>query len=122
MDTKDIEKVNAVVKGWKDETHTELKGQFTKLDIRHVERSPSQTAAVKILRSVVGYSFGLASKVGVKFPKHMVFVHKGVGRGGEGNRKKKEWFNPVMDKQVEKLADDLAEEHADLAVNAINIK
>ena len=122
MDTNELQKVNNVVKNWKDDSLKDLKDQFTKLDIKHVERSPSESPARQLLKSVMGYAFGLASRVGFKFPRHMVFVHKGVGRGGTGNRKKKEWFNPVMDEQVEKLADELAEQHAELAVNAINIK
>ena len=58
----------------------------------------------------------------------MVFVHKGVGKGtpigmvGSTNRKPKEWFNPVIDKRVELLADKVAEHSADIVVNNITIR
>ena len=58
----------------------------------------------------------------------MVFVHKGVGKGtpisrqGQTSRVAKEWFNPVMDKNIEDLADTLAEKQADLIVNNLEIR
>lgn len=122
MDSNDIERVNKVVRDWKDGTMGDLKGQFAQLNIVHRANSPSDRPAEKSLRGLVGLAYGLASKVGFKFPRHMVFVHKGVGRGDTSNRTAKEWFNPVMEKQVDQLADDLAEEHAELAVKAIRIK
>lgn len=122
MDANDIQRVNKVVRDWKDGTVGDLKGQFAKLKIEHRENSPSKVPSEKALRGLVGMAYGLASKVGFKFPRHMVFVHKGVGGGQKGSRVAKEWFNPVMEKQVEVLADELAEEHADMAVRAIQIK
>lgn len=122
MNTADLERLRKTVSDFKKVTDKELKAQFTSLNIEHVERSPSTTPAVDLLKSNIGYSFGMPEKVRFKFPRHLVFVHKGVGRGGTAGRTPKEWFNPVMEKQVEKLADQLGEDYGDLAVNAINIK
>ena len=103
MKQADFDKVNGTVRKWKNVSQKELVAQFTILKIEHLERSPSLTPAVKLLKNKVGYNYGLASRISFKFPKHMVFVHKGVGRGGDKGRTAKPWFNTVMDKQVEKF-------------------
>lgn len=58
----------------------------------------------------------------------MVYVHKGVGRGtpiekvGQTNRKAKEWFNPVIDRRIDELADVVAEELGAALINNLLIK
>jgi len=82
-------------------------------------------------------SFGEIDKVSFSFERHGVFVHKGVGRGykmvgktvvryakGKPNpeRYAVEWFNPIMDKTVPLLADEIALINADAIVNAARMK
>lgn len=122
MNSADMNELNQKVEQFRKNTHEQLKSEFGRLKIEHVERSPSPSASSKALKVRTGYSYGLASNVGFKFPRHLVFVHKGVGRGGSAGRTPKEWFNPVIEKNVELLADDLADKHGDLAVNSILIK
>ena len=91
------------------------------------------------IMSKVGKEFGLANYVGFSFERHGVFVHKGVGRGylsdGKGfvtrtakyparirERIAVEWFNPVLDRNIPILADELANINADAAVNATRMK
>jgi len=83
-------------------------------------------------------SYNVINSVTFQFERHGVFVHKGVGRGYEAsgngfvirtavNPPKKqervavEWFNPILDKNVPKLADEIANINADVAVNATNM-
>lgn len=72
-----------------------------------------------------------------QFERHGVFVHKGVGRGyraagggfvirvAKGEQKAPriavEWFNPVLDKNIPELADQLAKVNADAALNTARV-
>lgn len=95
----------------------------------------------KLAESIGSYTkkdFGAITKVAFKFERHGVFVHKGVGRGynargngfvmrtakGEQERPRiaVEWFNPVLDKYLPELADNLAKVNADAAINATKMK
>lgn len=87
-------------------------------------------------------------RVGFAFNREGVYVHKGAGRGqagrvgsqwrnlrgelkktslsslgkmGTGNRQPKEWFNPIIDQQLPKLADIVAEYSASMCVDAARI-
>lgn len=83
--------------------------------------------------------FGEIESISIKFERHGVFVHRGVGRGYKKkglpvvtrftkdgiktlNRKPVDWFNPIMDKYLPELADRLAAINADAAVNATRMK
>ena len=83
---------------------------------------------------------GIANRVSIKFERHGVFVHKGVGRGYEMQggmvvrtaksdesvfsksqgkvRLPYEWFNPVLERTLPELANKLAEINADAVLNA----
>ena len=126
---QDATELNAFVRSWAAGTKKASQAQFTRLNIVHRPNSQSLRPAEGVL-TVRAYSkSGLPSKVGVKFPRHMVFVHKGVGKGVKAgdsragtSRRPKEWFNPVVESRVESLADGLADRAADLMVNSISIK
>jgi hypothetical protein len=71
---------------------------------------------------------GIISRISYTIPRHMIYVHKGVGRGtkidqvGNTNRKAKPWFNPVIDANINKLADTVAEELGTEIINKMLIK
>lgn len=113
---------------------------------------------VKSLRMDTRKDFGEIDRIGYKFNRYGVFVHKGVGRGyimkggvvvkgyrpgkvlksmannsnkalpdkialsGTINRKPKPWLNPVIDDNIEKLANMVAEMRADQVVKVTRIK
>lgn len=121
-------KMNADIKAWGKGTIGDLKQEFSRLQIVHAERSPSPSPSVEALINRFGQRQGLINKVSFKFPRHMVFVHKGVGKGvpsgftGSTTRRPKEWFNPIMEKDIEKLADTVANNQADIIVSNLLIK
>lgn len=96
-----------------------LKGQWDKYDIKHSPESRSAVAALDLLSSSTTMKYGALSSIRFKFPRHMVFVHKGVGRGHpiSNPRKAKPWFNEILDKEIEVLADIVAENTADKIVS-----
>ncbi|MBT3244824.1 MAG: hypothetical protein HN352_16885 [Bacteroidetes bacterium] len=96
---------------------------------------------IRSLRLRFKKEYGEISQLKYEFSRHGVFFHKGVGRGyimqgsrvirgtrqagstiqtsGPLLRKPKDWFNPVLSKEVPRLADDIAEVQADNAATKI---
>ena len=76
-----INAINSEVRQWSKKTIADLLAMFSKLNIRHRENSPSSKPSKEALEQFVTNRQGVANKVSFKFPRHMVFVHKGVGKG-----------------------------------------
>lgn len=123
-------KLRKNILSWKRETFAKLKQETNKLGIEHRSNSPSNIPANSAMKAAHASRQGYINRITYKFPKHMVFVHKGVGRGvpiakaGSAgiNRKPKPWFNPVIEAEIGKLADTVAEDCADIAMEAIFIR
>ncbi len=113
------QKLNLEARQWRLETMDKLRAQWDKYGIKHDPRSPSTVAALELLRSSTTSKYGLLSSIRFKFPRHMIFVHKGVGHGHpiSNPRRAKPWFNEILDKEIEKLADIVAENTADRVVS-----
>ena len=98
------------------------------LGIRHASYSTSKVAAQRALTVRTPKRNGIIGRISYSIPRHMIFVHKGVGRGtkisqvGNTNRKPKPWFNPVVDANIDKLADTVAEELGTEIINKMLIK
>lgn len=126
----DTGKYRNEVDAWRKESLHELIASFDKLNIVHRPASPSPYPARDILKAITAYRLGMPSKISFKFPRHMVFVHKGVGKGvpagiagtSATKRQPKEWFNPVIEARIDKLATIAAENVADYIVADIGIK
>jgi hypothetical protein len=120
--------LNFEIKAWTNQTTALAKREMKKLNI-------ASGPGVNSLRGKV-YSdkFGDASHIGFGMKKHMIFVHKGVGRGypidkakkiaapGTKTRIEKPFLNPILDAQVPKLADTVQKHIADAAVRSFDIK
>lgn len=137
---------NSIVYRWAPYVRSALRGsarwfsdgKTESFVIRDGGKQTEKKLAASIM-SKVGKEFGLANYVGFSFERHGVFVHKGVGRGYESNgngfvtrtaryparvreRIAVEWFNPVLDRNIPKLADEIANINADAAVNATRMR
>jgi hypothetical protein len=119
---------NSRIVGWSKNTLQLLKGEINALGIRHAANSRSPKAAEKSLVARTPKKAGLIERVSYIMPRHMIYVHKGVGRGtkisqvGSTNRKAKPWFNPVIEANIDALADIVAEEIGSGIVNNILIR
>lgn len=118
----DYEELNDKIKDWRKRTRQELIAETNKLNIKHRSNSPSKIPFQKALKATYSKELGVINKIRFKFPRHGVFVHKGVGRGDDSNRTPKEWFNPVIEPNTEELGDIVADMYGDMAVNSINIR
>jgi len=64
--------------------------------------------------------------VSVSFARHGIFVERGVGKNrpvgsAAANRTKQEWLYPILSKRIDVLADMLAKEYADIAIEELRI-
>lgn len=126
-----INTFNLGVNQWFSKILSKLKGEFSKQDIRHRKNSTSLSPAIDMMEQKTHKKEGIVNKGSIKFPQHMVYVHKGVGNhvpaslagtAAAGNRKPKDWFNQVIDANIDDLANVLAENSADIAVEKFYIK
>lgn len=124
------EDVSHIVNKFKDDSLEKIDQAFVTLKIEHATRSRSPQPSREALKAFLRWRQGAINKVSFKFPRHMVFVHKGVGRGvpaseagsSRTTRVPKPWFNDPLTETTEELADGLAAHFADASVDRIFIK
>jgi len=123
-----LTEVNTPINNWGKQRFQELKQEIVKLGIRHTAASASPKAAINSLQYKTRKQNSIINRLGYVIPRHMIYVHKGVGRGttiaqaGKTNRKIKPWFNPVIDRHMDELGDLVAEKLGDGIINNILIK
>ena len=124
--SKDFDKYNDEARGWARQTRRDLRNAVLQAGAVHTgELSRS-------VRYGARRSFGVIHSLSFKFPRHGIFVEKGVGKGwpitgrtamnSVKARIAKPWFNPVIDANIGKLADKLAGHSADIATENIKIR
>ena len=134
----DVNLVNDAILAWVPKVRTALRtsarrfsdGKDEPFVIRGKQK---ETKLADSIGSTTSKQYGAIDRVGFKFERHGVFVHKGVGRkypitgpqdikNPSGRvRVAVEWFNPELEKYVPELADTLARINADLALNATKL-
>jgi hypothetical protein len=146
-----FDKQNERVLGWMQRTENSLKGNSNALGITHRANSPSNGSSVDKIKAKEKYRGGIIEVVSFKFPRSLIYTHKGAGKGrggllgstwydalgikhttnpnsfgkmGTGGRVAKEWFNNTIEAPagVEELATIVAEESGDAIVNNLLIK
>ncbi len=123
-----FEPANQKIKQWAKARKADLQQEMGALGITHRANSPSPRPAKQSIRDSTRKKDGLINRIGYNIPRHMVYVHKGVGRGtpiekaGTTRRKAKPWFNPVIDRHIGSLADTVAEELGSALINNLLIK
>lgn len=123
-----MEAFNTQVKSWGDKVIAQLKGSVTshKIKGRYLKRS---------IGTRYRYDSGEIYRIGFKFKRQGVFVHKGVGRGykASGNkvikvsktpgfrRHPKPWFNPVIAASLPELEQIIANYAKTAVINTTRI-
>jgi hypothetical protein len=124
----DYSRINGKIVGWSKETLAKLRARINELGIRHAANSNSPQAAERSLAVRTPKRDGMIHRVSYSMPRHMIFVHKGVGRGtkisqvGNTKREAKPWFNPVIEENIDELATVVAEEMGAEIVNKLLIR
>jgi hypothetical protein len=151
MSKINYDKQNDRVTDWSIRTENNLKGRSNALGIKHRSNSPSAGPSVPKIKHRLRQSLGVIDMVSYRFPRQLIWTHKGAGKGmggttgsvwydrlgikhttnpesfgkmGTGGRVAKEWLNSVMEAPdgVDELATIVAEESANGIVNNILIK
>lgn len=146
-----FDRQNERVQEWAQRTESSLKGGSNALGITHRGDSPSPGASIGKIKNRVKFRGGIIEVVSFKFPRTLIWTHKGAGKGrggvkgsvwydrvgikhstdpdsmgkmGTGGRVAKPWFNNTIEAPtgVEELATIVAEESGDAIVNNILIK
>jgi hypothetical protein len=117
----DFQTYNSEVREWTSLSLRDLKKELVRLNVKF---SGTQYSMSKLLRTAVRNQNGLASRISFKMPQHSIFLHKGVGRGRPASNPKgaKEWFNPIIERNLPALADRVANGQADFIINNLNIR
>lgn len=138
----DINKVNQVVENRVKDLPSELKASQAQLGIVH---GPDGFDKIK---TATKKRDGLIYRISVRFKKTGVYSEKGAGRGyggtkgskwldangnlkstnpkslgkqGTGRRKAKPWYNPVIEKFADDLANKVADEFVEVVFNNLKI-
>lgn len=146
-----FDKQNERVINWAQRTEGALKGTSNALGITHRANSPSPSASVDRIKNRVKYKGTIIEMVSFRFPRTLIWTHKGAGKGrggmkgsvwydklgikhstnpdslgkmNTGGRRAKPWFNDTIESSngVEELATIVAEESGDAIVNNLLIK
>lgn len=122
------DKRNAAIKAWGRQARQEMLGEIAKLNMVH-----GKGILRKTLHDTYINGSGIINGVGFRIPRHAVFAHKGVGRGypiektSLGNtllrgRQPKPFLNPVLDRLLPQLADEVSEYGGDIYTGSLFIK
>ncbi|MDP2188730.1 MAG: hypothetical protein Q8J69_08615 [Sphingobacteriaceae bacterium] len=124
---------NEAIKRWGARSFREIQREIFKLRIG-VSGDGSASLNWKAYQR-----YNTVDRIQFKFDKHMVYVHKGVGRGwpisrvranadawsassGKKGRVPKPWFNNVIEKNLQDLANTAAKHKAEIAAKRLMIK
>jgi hypothetical protein len=120
----DIDKYNEDIKAWNDGTYREVKAEMDRLGIKHLPGSRSPISLQRAITTRLRKQDELVNRIGYQFPRHGVFVHKGVSRGhGKGNpRTAKEFLQPVIDRRFDELENIVLDGTGSMIINALAIK
>jgi hypothetical protein len=141
MDDFNLEKYNEDVKRQAFNTRRRIKSMAMRMTVRgktqllkEVKSARARNAMMRRIKEDVvlsrgiftnfGKVYGEIDRIGYKFPLHGIYLHHGVSRGHPaGNpRKRKDWFNRILDDDIPKLADVVAKHYADAALNSTRMK
>lgn len=146
-----FDKQNERVLNWMLRTENALKGNSNALGISHRANSPSSGSSVARIKAREKRKGDIIEVVSFKFPRTLVWTHKGAGKGrggllgsvwydnlgikhrtnpdslgkmGTGGRVAKPWLNNTLEAPtgVDELATIVAEESGDAIVNNLLIK
>lgn len=114
--------VNRIIQEKAKQAIPRLKSEMEVLGIQH---KSDDIKLDKSLKTSTSRTNGFICRIRFRFKKSGIYVHKGVGRGtnasqvGSTNRRPKEWFNPVIEKLADELAEELLDEYEEAAYKII---
>lgn len=120
----DINNFNTSADQWAASTRAKLVSKLDALGVKHSRNSQDERAIQKSVTGKTGKQFGLVNRISFGFNRSGVFLAKGVSRSHpiSNPREAKDWFNSVVEKEIDVLADIVADAQGDMIINSILIK
>lgn len=115
----DLTEMTGEISQWNKENLADLKARLKALNVKHSKNSPNQVPLIRALKSQLHKDAGLIDRITYKMPRSAIFLHKGVSKGHpiSNPRTAKEWYVPVVEKNIEKLQDIIANGAGNLIIN-----
>lgn len=120
----EYEQMNRAINKWVAKVVHEIVQDMYAKGVRHRNYSSSKQAVFLLVRGSLKKKFGAPERIGITFPKHLVFVKYGVGKNrpkGSGLEVPKDIVDNIIEKNFPELADVVASLYADLAVRNLFI-
>lgn len=117
----DFKLFNAACRQWGRDTLAKVKAQGHQLNIQHRQNSPSRVNSLDAMTSRTKNTNGLTSRISFGFPKHMAYVHYGVGKNrpiGSGKESPKYIFD-VVTNELPKLVEIASQAYLEVAQRGI---
>lgn len=120
-----LEKLDKEIRAWARVTRKDLLFRLASLNLEERIRLDGEVRLKDSIKYKVKKKNGDIESVAFSFARHGIFLERGVGRGRPKNspqakKAAKPWIKPVLPDSIEKLADIIAEDYADIA--ALNIR
>lgn len=120
---KDIGDMNDGIVKWSDDRLRDFGNELDSLGVKHYKYSPNRIALKKALKRSIGKKYDAINKISYSMPKSAIMLHKGVGRGHPitNPRTAKEWYAPIVEKNMDALGDIVMEGQGNMIINSLNI-
>ncbi len=120
---KNTDELNSQITTWSDKTKDDLRNELDNLNVKHYDYSPNKIPLKDALKRTLRKQFGSIDRISYNMPRSAIFLHKGVSRGhGIANpRQAKEWYSPVVDKNIDNLADIVADGQGNMIIKEFRI-
>ena len=133
-ESSDFLKLNEDVAGWakyQAQRMRRMVGRLTLKDkhaLRKAAWQRAKTGEYKPLEKSIGSGnkkeFGQVVRINFRFPKQGIWLEHGVGQGRpvrSAAARPKPWLTPILDPELDKLADLISENYADIAAGEIKL-
>jgi len=117
----EIERLNLSVKSWTAKTLSLVRGDVIHLGV------VSSGELLESLQYRIRKKQGLPDKISLQLKRYGIFQIYGVGRGVKAataslsSRKKRDWYNVVLEKQLPTLEEELMNSVADIAIRNLPV-
>lgn len=119
MEIETPQEFNAQVEAWTGQTYRMMKSRIRRM--RKGDGTAGKTTRYRTFKY-----YGETNRIQYKFQRHLVFKHKGVGRGypaakaGTGKRPADPWYNDILEKRFPKLAEIALDYKVTLSLKTLN--
>lgn len=120
----EYDELNRAIRKWTSKVVHEIVQDMYAKGVRHREYSNSKAAIFLLVKSSLRIKYGAPDRVGITFPRHLVFVKYGVGKHrarGSGKEVPKDIVDNIIEKNFTELADLVQEHFADICARNLFI-